>query len=143
MIEPLVPYNILNSLDKYDRIVVGGIIKVDDISDKVLFLKRSQHEFMPNVWEIPSGGIEEGESILQALKREIKEETNLDILYIEKFVSAVDYLANEAKCLQINFNVRCSGKVKLSDEHSEFIFSRLDTFLSNLDEFMLKIITLK
>ena len=48
-------------------------------------------------------------SILQALKREIKEETNLDILYVEKFVSAVDYLANEAKCLQINFNVRCSG----------------------------------
>ncbi|WP_242507664.1 NUDIX hydrolase [Serratia proteamaculans] len=42
-------------------------------------MKRSKHEVMPDSWEIPSGGIEEGESMLQALKREIKEETNLDV----------------------------------------------------------------
>lgn len=138
MIERLVPHDILDSLDKYDRIVVGGIISV--AGDEVLFLKRSKHEFMPDSWEIPSGGIEEGESMLQALKREIKEETNLEVFDVVDFVSSVDYLAKDNKCLQLNFNVCCSGDVQLSNEHSEFIFSDVDSFINNLDDFMLRVI---
>lgn len=138
MIERLVPHDILDSLDKYDRIVVGGIISV--AGDDVLFLKRSKHEFMPDSWEIPSGGIEEGESMLQALKREIKEETNLEVFDVVDFVSSVDYLAKDNKCLQLNFNVCCSGDVQLSNEHSEFIFSDVDSFINNLDDFMLRVI---
>ncbi|MXP50269.1 NUDIX domain-containing protein [Pantoea sp. Eser] len=140
MIERLVPHDILDSMDKYDRIVVGGIISVAGNDDRVLFLKRSKHEFMPDSWEIPSGGIEEGESMLQALKREINEETNLEVFDVGDFVSAVDYLAKDNKCLQLNFRVRCSGDVQLSDEHSEYIFSRIDTFLNNLDGFMLRVL---
>ncbi|OOE96254.1 NUDIX domain-containing protein [Salinivibrio sp. MA351] len=140
MIERLVPHDILDSLDKYDRIVVGGIISVAGHDDRVLFLKRSKHEFMPDAWEIPSGGIEEGESMLKALKREIKEETNLEVFDVGGFVSAVDYLAKDNKCLQLNFNVCCRGDVQLSNEHSEFIFSKIDSFVNNLDDFMLRVI---
>lgn len=140
MIERLVPHDILDSLDKYDRIVVGGIISVAGGRGEVLFLKRSKHQFMPDSWEIPSGGIEEGESMLQALKREIKEETNLEVFDVVDFVSAVDYLAKHNKCLQLNFNVYCSGNVQLSNEHSEFIFSEVDSFINNLDDFMLRVI---
>ncbi len=150
MIERLVPHDILDYLDKYDRIVVGGIISVagdgdadgdgDGDGDEVLFLKRSKHEFMPDVWEIPSGGIEEGESMLQALKREIKEETNLEVFDVVSFVSAVDYLAKDNKCLQLNFNVCCGGIVQLSNEHSEFIFSKIESFINNLDDFMHRVI---
>lgn len=140
MIEHLVPPGIINSLVKYDRIVVGGIISIVGVEGEVLFLKRSKHEFMPDSWEIPSGGIEEGESMLQALKREIKEETNLQIFDIGNFVSAVGYVANNDKCLQINFSLRCIGNVVLSNEHSEFIFSKIDIFAHNLDYFMLRVI---
>jgi 8-oxo-dGTP diphosphatase len=140
MIERLVPHDILESLDKYDRIVVGGIISVAGNGDEVLFLKRAKHEFMPDVWEIPSGGIEEGESMLQALKREIKEETNLEVFDVIDFVSAVDYLAKDNKCLQLSFNVCCRGNVQLSNEHSEFTFSKTDSFINHLDEFMHRVI---
>ncbi|BAN99933.1 hypothetical protein E05_51670 (plasmid) [Plautia stali symbiont] len=140
MIERLVPHDILDSLDNYDRIVVGGIISVAGDGKEVLFLKRSKHEFMPDVWEIPSGGIEEGECMLQALKREIKEETNLEVFDVVDFVSAVDYLAKDNKCLQLNFNVRCRGIVQLSNEHSEFTFTTIDYFINNLDDFMHRVI---
>lgn len=140
MIERLVPHDILDSLDNYDRIVVGGIISVTGYGNEVLFLKRSKHEFMPSVWEIPSGGIEDGESMLQALKREIKEETNLEVFDVVDFVSAVDYLSKNNKCLQLNFNVRCRGIVQLSNEHSEFIFTTIHSFINNLDNFMHRVI---
>ncbi|MDC9582843.1 NUDIX hydrolase [Xenorhabdus sp. PR6a] len=141
MIERLVPQEILDSFGSYDRIVVGGIIKVENKSD-VLFLKRSEHEFMPDTWEIPSGGIEEEESMLQALKREIKEEADLDVVEIEKYVSSVSYPAKGSKCLQLNFSIRCTGNVKLSAEHSDFIFSSIEAFKGNLDDFMLRVLNL-
>ncbi len=140
MIERLVPDDILDSLDTYDRIVVGGIISSLENDDAVLFLKRSKHEFMPNSWEIPSGGIEEGESMLQTLKREIKEETNLDVVSVGHYISAVDYFAKDKKCLQLNFKVYCTGNVKLSNEHSDFIFSTVVSFKNNLDNFMVKVV---
>ncbi|SUI81856.1 Uncharacterised protein [Serratia quinivorans] len=54
-------------------------------------------------------------------------------------VSAVDYFAKDNKFLQLNFNVCCSGDVQLSNEHSEFIFSSIDSFVVNLDDFMIRV----
>lgn len=47
--------------------------------DEVLMCKRSPEKSMPNIWSIPSGHIEEGESPGQAAIREFYEETNLEI----------------------------------------------------------------
>ncbi|WP_258575725.1 NUDIX domain-containing protein [Candidatus Pantoea persica] len=140
MIERLVPHEIIDSLDKYDRIVVGGIISIVGKESAFLFLKRSPHEFMPNSWEIPSGGIKDGESMLQALKREIKEETSLEVSDVRNFVSAVEYIANNKKCLQLSFTVFCNGKIKLSEEHSDYALSKIDDFVYNLDNFMMKVL---
>jgi len=54
----------------------GVILKC---GDEVLLCKRSPDETMPNVWSIPSGGIEEGESPGQTAIREFHEETNIEI----------------------------------------------------------------
>ena len=142
MIEKCVPCTVTSTLCHYDRIVVGGLIK-DKSGLKVLFLKRSQHEFMPNVWEVPSGGMEDGEDMFTALSREISEETGLRLVEVKEFISAVDYHAGEKHCIQLNFSVLCSGNISLSQEHSEFTWSSIDSFITHLDVFMLKTLGLR
>lgn len=51
---------------------VGGLIENDE--GKILMLKSPDRG-----WEIPGGQVEEGESLTDALKREVKEETGIDI----------------------------------------------------------------
>jgi len=45
-------------------------------------LKRKKHW---KGWECPKGGVEKGESLVEAVKREIKEETGLKIIKIKKW----------------------------------------------------------
>ena len=54
---------------------VGALVMEDD---KVLLVKR-QTEPGKGLWSIPGGLVELGETILEAAKREVKEETSLDI----------------------------------------------------------------
>ena len=57
------------------RIMVTAIVKK---GKKYLLLKRSRYNKMyPDQWQLPEGGIKFGEAPVQALKREMKEETNL------------------------------------------------------------------
>ena len=67
-----------------DKNAVAVIINDDN---KILLLKRSDYEkqWMPNKWALVGGGIEKGESPEEACKREIKEETGLEI---KKFVKS-------------------------------------------------------
>lgn len=66
--------------------VVAAIIKKED---KIFITRRSYGEFK-NMWEFPGGKIEDGETEEVALKREIKEELELDINNLEYFTT-VDY----------------------------------------------------
>ncbi|MXP56790.1 NUDIX domain-containing protein [Pantoea sp. Mhis] len=141
MIEKLIPNKILNSIINYDCIVIGGIITVED-EEGILFVKRSKNEFMANKWEIPSGNMEKGESMLQTISREIKEETSLDICKISKYESSVVYSTIDKHCLQLNFHIYCSGTVILSNEHSAYKFSDINSIKNHLDTFMLKVFNL-
>jgi 8-oxo-dGTP pyrophosphatase MutT (NUDIX family) len=67
---------------------VIGIIEKDDLI--LLGLKRkSKKHFLSNQWHLPGGGVEKGERYLDALVREIKEETNLSIGNIRCLASSV------------------------------------------------------
>ena len=56
--------------------VVGAVI-LDD--DKIFCAQRSVNMTLPLMWEFPGGKIEKGELPEDALKREIKEELNINI----------------------------------------------------------------
>lgn len=54
----------------------GGVVIKDN---KVLLLKKRG-----NIWVLPKGHIEKGESLRQAAIREVKEETGIDVVIISK-----------------------------------------------------------
>lgn len=48
-------------------------------NDRILVLRQYNHKRSEEYWMLPGGGLETNESEEECIKREIKEETNLDI----------------------------------------------------------------
>lgn len=68
----------MKNQDKKTHIV--AITAVVRYGNKFLILKRNPNEIAyPGKWTIPGGKVERGEWIMDVLKREVKEETGLDI----------------------------------------------------------------
>ncbi len=79
-----------------------------------------------DLWGIPGGKIRFGESSLEALRREVKEETNLDILEI-KFALVQDCIHSkefyrDAHFVLLNYTCRAAGatQVTLNEEGQEY-----------------------
>lgn len=57
---------------------IGGVrVVILDKENSILMVK--QHHDEKDIWMVPGGGIEEGESSMAAAVREMKEETGLDV----------------------------------------------------------------
>ena len=54
-------------------------VSVIEYKNKILITKRLNKNFLPGLWEFPGGKIEKSETALQAIIREVKEETNLTV----------------------------------------------------------------
>ena len=73
--------------ENINRYVVGAIIKNNG---KFLLLLRPKNDFMGGIYELASGKVEKGENLIDALYREVNEETNLDILEITQYLGSFD-----------------------------------------------------
>ncbi|WP_411120760.1 NUDIX domain-containing protein [Streptomyces sp. x-19] len=60
-------------------------------ADRVLLVRRNPGDFMGGMWEVPSGKVEDGETVLEALHRETAEETGLTIETVSGYIGHFDY----------------------------------------------------
>jgi 8-oxo-dGTP diphosphatase len=101
------------------QLVVGAVIEEHDY---VLILRRPATDFMGGIWELPSGKAEPRETLDQALRREVLEETGLIITGIRSYLGSFDYQSGSGKpSRQYNFAVRVERPepVKLT-EHDAY-----------------------
>ncbi|MCP4537052.1 MAG: NUDIX domain-containing protein [Chloroflexi bacterium] len=61
---------------KREVIITAARAVIRDQEDRVLFIRRRDN----GLWAMPAGGQELGESILDCLKREVKEEVGLEVI---------------------------------------------------------------
>ena len=84
-----------------DIIVINPQPSVEE--DKILLVKRKNEPYK-NYLSLPGGFIEINESVLDAAKRELKEETNLDIQKDEiMYLRYIDNINRDPRCRTISF----------------------------------------
>lgn len=87
--------------------------------DKILVTQRSEKMKLPLKWEFPGGKLEKDESEFECIKREIKEEINIDIDILEQLSNSVyDYGTFKINLIPFTANY-ISGEIILS-EHKDY-----------------------
>jgi 8-oxo-dGTP diphosphatase len=86
---------------------------------KVLAARRSANMSLPLKWEFPGGKVEPGESLEQALRREIEEELSVQICIVESW-SAECHPLPDGRDLELHpFLGRIKNGIPQSIEHEE------------------------
>jgi mutator protein MutT len=98
---------------------VGAVIVKDG---KVLIVKRA-HEPRKGEWSLPGGRVELGETLVEATRREIKEETGLDV-EVGALVELFDRVHRDAERVRYHFVIAdylctCSGGTLCAGDDAE------------------------
>lgn len=124
------------------RIVVYGFIL--NPKGELLLIQRADHDSHPGMWEIPGGGLELGEQPAEGVKREVMEETGLEVEVKFPIFSLASQFFKIPSSQTIRIAYFCETnnyKVKLSKDHSGFRWvlpEKIDFPLSNFVENLLK-----
>jgi 8-oxo-dGTP diphosphatase len=90
---------------------------------KILIAHRNNSGQMANRWEFPGGKVDEGETEIEAIHREMKEEFDVDVQVKEKIATSC-FVHNEKKSLLEVYLVELShdgiDKKYSLTEHSEY-----------------------
>jgi 8-oxo-dGTP diphosphatase len=97
--------------------------------DRVLLLKRRPDDFMPNLWEIPGGHVEPGESLPDAMARELAEETGLRLLAIGAVLPYYDYIGEAGRTRQWNVVAEVEAEAPIVyPEHAAMAWVNRETY---------------
>ncbi len=121
-----------NKMENKKHIVdINAIIK-NKTGDKFLIIRRNQNEIAyPCKWAFPGGKLEKGQDILKTLKREILEETGLEIEDFKKFVNDFTFIRpDEHNVVGLIFEVKSKSEdVKIPEEFDDFKWVTPEEFL--------------
>lgn len=94
-----------------------------DKEGRCLLLRRSpRSKANAGKWDLPGGKVDAGETFDEALRREVAEETGLEIS-LERVLGAAESDAPERRVAYLILEARVvSGRVRLSEEHTESVW---------------------
>jgi 8-oxo-dGTP pyrophosphatase MutT (NUDIX family) len=120
---------------------VGAVIKLRSEERTAEFLLlRNRRGF----WGFPQGHKEKGETEIQTLVREVKEETGISDLDIRAYIGKISYSYYRGDGLRSDKEVRFyyattpTKDVKISEEHADFTWTTLKEAFSLLDHAKLR-----
>lgn len=105
------------------RRVVGALIR--DPYDRIFVQRRSPgRRLFPDCWDVVGGAVEEGESLLDALRREIAEETGWRLRHVLARVAHEQWTADGLRHIESGYVVEVDGDLSAPalehDKHTEF-----------------------
>ena len=95
---------------------------VPDEQNRVLILKRRDTSYGEGAWGLPGGKVEYGQTVEEAARQELREETGLECVSL-RFLFYHDSLPPEPgkmHCINLYFECRASGTVALNEEASDY-----------------------
>lgn len=121
--------------DNVTHIATGVAVFRDN---KLLVVRRvSEDDFLGGEWELPGGGVDDGETIEQGAIRELFEETGLIVDQVIGTFKGFDYKTpKKPKVRQINYKITAkSGKIRLDptehDAHQWIVASDIPKLKTN------------
>lgn len=122
---------------------------IHNSKDEILLCKQTQTGVYPGQWAIPGGGVEEGEGLEEGLRREVLEETGLQIDEVKPFIFSDDIRDKRQKdgsmerlhMIYLLFDCRVidPGMVVINEEFGEYAW----VAIKRLKDFDLNSATIK
>ena len=112
---------------KRDTRYQGAVVN----NHQILLIKHKEHKTGRSYWAIPGGGMEPGETEEECVRREMNEETNLDVKVISLQMDEPDYHGGTYKRLKTFLSISASSQV-------DFVFLAILPIIFNIIFFAIR-----
>lgn len=102
--------------EKIDAVV---LIALHEESQKIVLIKQFRVPLNDYVYELPAGLIDQGEDIAETVKRELREETGLELISIKEHLSHKQTYLSPGMTEESAALIYCTCKGEISTEHLE------------------------
>lgn len=106
------------------QLQVGVKVLLKNKEGKYLFIRRSTdiYQEVQHKWDIPGGRIDTGSPLLENLKREVMEETGLELSGEPTLIGAQDIFnpTQDRHIVRLTYIGEADGEPRLSEEHTEY-----------------------
>jgi len=127
------------------QLQVGVKVLLKNPAGKYLVVHRSADKYpeVPNPWDSVGGRIHPGTPLLENLKREVKEETELEVIGEPRLLKAQDILRITGKhIVRLTHVAETSGEPTLDEEHDDYQWLSLEQIkqLEGLDIYLKEVL---